>query len=110
MEALNNHDLKEKLSNLLYAIKPVMELFEGYAFHTSKGLRYHYKIKGNEIFFSRKEKSVTRAIVDLVLEEVLKLQESGVAITGTKKLGRFGGCLRCYIQKSYAGDYIVSGD
>jgi len=77
----------EEIKEILWE---AVELFEGYAFHTSKGLRYNYKVKGNEIFFSRKEKSVTKATVDLALEEVLRLQERGVAITGPKKLGCFG--------------------
>ena len=67
-----------------------VESFAGYAFHTSTGLRYHYKVKGNEIFFSRKERSITKATVDLALEEVLKLQENGMPVTGPKKLGCFG--------------------
>lgn len=41
-------------------------LFEGYPFVTAKGLRYYYTVKGNEVFFTRKEKSVTRATVNFV--------------------------------------------
>ena len=77
----------EKIKELLWE---VMELFTGYSFHTSQGLRYNYKVKGNEVFFSRKEKSITRATVDLALEKVLRLQEVGMPITGPKKLGCFG--------------------
>lgn len=79
----DNEEIKEKLWE-------AMEIFEGYVFHTSEGLRYHYQMKGNEIFFSRKEKSVTKATVDLALDEAINLQEAGVAITGPKKLGCFG--------------------
>ena len=86
-KALEDDTDIEEIKELLWE---VMELFTGYVFHTSKGLRYNYKIKGNEIFFSRKEKSVTRATVDLALEEVLRLQGAGVPITGPKKLGCFG--------------------
>lgn len=50
--------IKETLWNTLV-------LFEGYPFKTAKGLRYYYTIRGNEIFFSRKEKSVTRASVSI---------------------------------------------
>ena len=49
---------KEGLEELLWN---TLTAFEGYPFLTAKGLRFHYSIKGNEIFFSRKEKSVTRA-------------------------------------------------
>ncbi|MBP3568909.1 MAG: hypothetical protein J6K04_07060 [Lachnospiraceae bacterium] len=77
----------EKIKVILWE---AMELFEGYVFYTSQELRYNYKVKGNEIFFSRKEKSVTRETVELALEEVLRLQEDGVVITGPKKLGCFG--------------------
>lgn len=36
-----------------------IEAFEGYPFSTEKGLSFKYSLKGGEIFFSRKEKSVT---------------------------------------------------
>lgn len=65
-------------------------LFEGYPFVTAKGLRYYYTIKGNEVFFTRKEKSVTRATVNMAFQTALKLQENGIQITGPKMLGCFG--------------------
>ena len=37
--------------------------FEGAIFYTAKGLEYSYTIRGNEMFVSRKEKSVTRASI-----------------------------------------------
>ena len=86
-EALEEGTDIEEIKEVLWE---AVEVFAGYAFHTSKGLRYNYKVKGSEIFFSRKEKSVTRATVDLALEEVLRLQEFGVPITGPKNLGCFG--------------------
>ena len=48
-------ETKEGLEELLWN---TLTAFEGYHFRTAKGLRFHYSIKGNEIFFSRKEKSV----------------------------------------------------
>ncbi len=75
--------IKETLWNTLV-------LFEGYPFKTAKGLRYYYTIKGNEIFFSRKEKSVTRASVAIALETALELQKGGTKITGPKMLKCFG--------------------
>ena len=65
-------------------------LFEGYPFVTAKGLRYYYVIKGNEVFFTRKEKSVTRATVNIAFQTALKLREDGIQITGPKMLGCFG--------------------
>jgi hypothetical protein len=67
-----------------------LQLFQDYAFSTAKNLRFSYRIKGNEIFFTRKEKSVTRATVNLALEKAVELQHNGIKITGPKKLGCFG--------------------
>lgn len=64
--------------------------FEGYPFVTAKGFRFTYDIKGHEIFFSRKEKSVTRASVKVALDTAIELQRSGSKITGPKKLRCFG--------------------
>ncbi len=64
--------------------------FEGYPFKTAKGLRYYYTVRGNEIFFSRKEKSVTRASVTIALETVIEKQTTGLPITGPKMLRCFG--------------------
>ena len=57
---------------------------------TAKGLPFTITLKGNELFVSRKEKSITRATVDMAYQQVLKLQEAGEAINGPKKLGTFG--------------------
>lgn len=69
-------------------------LFAGYPFITRKGLKYSYTVKGNEIFFTRKEKSITKATVDMAFRKAMELQKtvngvSGV-ISGPKKLGVFG--------------------
>ena len=64
--------------------------FEGYPFKTAKGLRYYYTVKGNELFISRKEKSVTRSSVNMAFETAVKLQREGSEITGPKMLGCFG--------------------
>jgi hypothetical protein len=72
------------------ALWDTLVLFQEYPFCTAKGLRFSYIIKGNEIFFTRKAKSVIRATVNLALKEVIKLQENGIKITGPKKLGCFG--------------------
>jgi hypothetical protein len=72
------------------ALWDTLILFQNYAFSTTKGLRFYYIIKGSEIYFTRKEKSVTRATVNLALKKVMELQENGIKITGPKKLGCFG--------------------
>lgn len=60
--------------------------FEGAIFYTAKGLEYSYTIRGNEMFVSRKEKSVTRASI---LVAYKKAQELG-CVTGPKQQGVFG--------------------
>lgn len=65
-------------------------LLEDYPFQTAKGLEFFYKIKGNEIFFSRKEKSVTRASVNIALKKAIELQKDGIIIKGPKMLKSFG--------------------
>lgn len=65
-------------------------LFQEYPFYTAKGLDFTYYIKGNEIFFSRKDKSITRATVMLGFYAALSMHQKGEAVTGPKKLGCFG--------------------
>jgi hypothetical protein len=64
--------------------------FEEYPFKTATGLKYSYTVKGNELFVSRKEKSVTRASVNIAFEAAVRLQREGIRITGPKMLGCFG--------------------
>lgn len=78
---------KEVLEELLWS---TLTAFEGYPFRTAKGLRFHYSIKDNEIFFSRKEKSVTRATANIALANAVQLQKKGFMITGPKMLRCFG--------------------
>lgn len=58
---------------------------QGMVFRTAKGLPFTYTIKGNEIFFSRKEKSITRATVNKAYHRM-----KDETITGSKQLGVFG--------------------
>lgn len=67
-----------------------LSAFAGDPFKTAKGLSYTYSIRGNEMFFTRKEKSVTRASVNRAFDTVLRLQREGTAITGPKMLRCFG--------------------
>ena len=62
----------------------------GVTFTTLRGLDFSFDIKGNEIFFDRKEKSVTLATVIQAYRKTLELQASGIEITGPKQLGVFG--------------------
>lgn len=77
----------EKIESQLWE---TLVLLEEHPFQTAKGLNYYYKIKGNEIFFSRKEKSVTRASVGIALKKAIELQKSGIMIKGPKMLKCFG--------------------
>lgn len=69
------------------AIWSALLAFQYHPFRTLKGLEYHYYIKGNEIFFSRKDKSITRATVNLAIVKAVELDR---IVTGPKKLGCFG--------------------
>lgn len=60
---------------------------QGCVFTTSKGLDFTYKIKGREMFISRKDKSITRASV---IKAYHKVQELNGIVSGPKKLGTFG--------------------
>ncbi len=64
-----------------------MELYEDFPFYTLKNLEFTYVIKGNEMFVSRKEKSITKATVGMAL---YKAKELDGVVTGPKKLGTFG--------------------
>lgn len=59
-------------------------------FITAKGLTFTYTIRGNEMFVSRKDKSLTRATVALAFHNALALQRSGEGVAGPKKLKTFG--------------------
>ena len=72
------------------ALWEALSAFAGDLFKTAKGLSYTYSIRGNEMFFTRKEKSVTRASVNMAFDTVLRLQGEGTPITGPKMLRCFG--------------------
>ena len=48
-------------------------LLQSQTFRTVKGLEYTYQIRGNEMFVSRKTKSITKASVNLALEKIIEL-------------------------------------
>ena len=62
-------------------------LLQSQIFRTVKGLEYTYQIRGNEMFVSRKTKSITKASVDLALEKIIELSGE---VAGPKKLKCFG--------------------
>lgn len=57
-------------------------LLQSQTFRTVKGLEYTYQIRGNEMFVSRKTKSITKASVDLALEKIIELSGE---VAGPKK-------------------------
>lgn len=65
----------------------VIAVFEKYPFYTMKGFRFTYHVKGNEIFVSRKEKSITRSSVILAMKKAIELQNQ---VKGPKQLETFG--------------------
>lgn len=67
-----------------------MEALAGEPFRTAKGLAFAYTVRGGELFFDRKEKSVTKATVKAAYRRALELEALGVKVTGPKKLGVFG--------------------
>ena len=63
---------------------------EGHGFSTIKGLLFTFEVRGNEVFFDRKAKSVTRSTIIRGYRKALELVASGVQITTPKQLGVFG--------------------
>ena len=60
---------------------------EGTPLKTYSGLDFTFKVRGREIFVSRKDKSITQSSVMKAMEEVEKLQGN---VSGPKKLGVLG--------------------
>lgn len=67
-----------------------IEVFENYLFQTAKGLPLRYTMKGGELFFSRREKSVTKATVIEAFHRAREIQVKQGFVSGPKKLGTFG--------------------
>ena len=69
-------------------------IFQCYPFRMCRGLRYSYTLKrkldgsyGDELFFSRKEKSIIHSTVERTYRMVMKLDRK---VSGPKNLGVFG--------------------
>ena len=67
-----------------------IEAYADYSFRTEKGLSMKYTVKGGEIFFDRKEKSVTRSSVMKAFHRARQLQQEKGFVSGPKELGTFG--------------------
>lgn len=65
----------------------VLELLQDETFCTAKGLSFTYSIRGNEMFVSRKAKSITKATVLMSFAKAMELDR---IVSGPKKLGIFG--------------------
>ena len=68
----------------------VMQSLRGRTFTTAKGLQFTVTLAGNELFVSRKRKSITRATVWRAYMRLLELQARGEVVDGPRKLGTFG--------------------
>ena len=82
-EALETQDEEQFLWEAIVA-------FANYPFTTEKGLQVKYTVKGGEVFFDRKEKSVTRASVMIAFHQARKIQKEEGCVSGPKRLGTFG--------------------
>ena len=65
---------------------PILESLQGKEYKTAKGMPFTFRIKGNELFVSRKVKSITRAAVNAAYRKAVELG----TVTGPKKLCVFG--------------------
>ncbi|MCD7845853.1 MAG: hypothetical protein LUG57_08410 [Oscillospiraceae bacterium] len=65
----------------------ILERFQYLPFYTAKGLEFYYTLHGGEMFVSRKDKSITRATIELAFRRV---QEMDGQVPGPKKLNVFG--------------------
>lgn len=81
---------EQKLNEMERPMWELIRMLQGKSFTTAKGLEYCYGVKGNEIFVSRKSKSITRSTVKLSLKSLIALREQGRDVEGPKMLGTFG--------------------
>lgn len=81
---------EQKLKEMERPMWELIRMLQGKSFTTAKGLEYCYGVKGNEIFVSRKSKSITRSTVKLSLKSLIALRQQGRDVEGPKMLGTFG--------------------
>lgn len=83
-DSLRKEEDARTLDSLLW---DTLVKFQDHPFYTAKNLEFFYIIKGNEMFVTRKDKSITRASVMMAFHKALEL---GRIVKGPKKLGTFG--------------------
>ncbi len=81
---------EQKLAAMDKTVWELIRLLQGKTFSTAKGLTYCFAVRGNEIFVSRKSKSITRATVRCSLKSVIALRDQGKNVEGPKMIGTFG--------------------
>ena len=86
-ESLREHMEAEDAEIYLWK---AIEVFSRYPFATEKGLSMKYTVRGGEIFFNRKEKSVTKATVMKAFRQARQIQAEKGFVKGPKELGTFG--------------------
>lgn len=72
------------------ALWETLERLQGQPFKTRKDLSFTYSLKGNEMFISRKEKSITRSTVNMAYRRAVELMAREGSVSGPKKLQTFG--------------------
>lgn len=80
---LNEENAEEYLWKAIVA-------FEDYLFETEKGLPFRYKVKGEELLFSREETSMTRATINESFKIAREVQKREGFVSGPNKLKTFG--------------------
>lgn len=80
-----------------------LEALAGTELVTAKGLRFHFTLRGNELFVDRKEKSITRSTVNQAYRRAVEL--FGV-VPGPKTLGTFGAS---YLYPIFQRLGVISG-
>ncbi len=63
---------------------------DGQTLSTAKGLPFTIRVRGNELFISRKDKSITRSTAAVAYQRMRALQAADEPVDGPKKLGTFG--------------------
>ena len=93
-EELSRHLDREDMEEYLWK---AIVLFENYPLSTMKGLRFSYEVKRGktglptgELAINRKEKTITRATINLAFHKAVKLQRTEGCVSGPKKIGGFG--------------------
>lgn len=90
LQSKRKEEFFSSLSEVMDLLWETLCLFQNFVFYTAQKLDFVYRIRGNEMFISRKGKSITRSTVNVALQKALELKKNGVPVSGPKKLGCFG--------------------